>query len=64
MTYTVTSTSCTGPGSITEAMAKANANPGEDTISFTAGLQIDAGQCLPGFREPLMITLWSRRPSR
>ena len=43
-TYTVTSTSCTGPGSITEAMAKANADPGEDTITFTPGLQIDAAQ--------------------
>ena len=28
-------------------MAKANANPGTDTITFTPGLQIDAGQCLP-----------------
>ena len=49
-TYTVTSTSCTGPGSITEAMASANANLGEDTITFTPGLQIDAAQCLPGFQ--------------
>ena len=44
-TYTVTSTSCTGPGSITEAMALANANSGEDTITFTPGLQIQAGTC-------------------
>ena len=43
-TYTVTSTSCTGPGSITEAMALANANPGEDTITFTPG---SADRCGP-----------------
>ncbi len=50
MTYVVTSTSCTGPGSITEAMASANANPGEDTIQVVPGLQIEAGECLPGFK--------------
>ena len=44
-TYTVTSTSCTGPGSITEAMDLANANPGTDTITFTSGLQINAAGC-------------------
>ena len=44
-TYTVTSTSCTGPGSITEAMALANANPGKDTITFTEDLQISVDQC-------------------
>ncbi len=44
-TYTVTSTSCTGPGSITEAMDLANANPGEDTITFTKDLQVDAAGC-------------------
>jgi len=40
-TYTVTSTACVGAGSITEAMTSANLNPGEDTISFTAGLVVD-----------------------
>lgn len=47
-TYTVTSTSCTGPESITAAMDLANANPGTDTISITPGLQIDARVCPPG----------------
>ncbi|AUS06505.1 fibronectin type III domain-containing protein [Pseudotamlana carrageenivorans] len=41
-TYTVTSTSNTGPGSFTEAVTKANANPGTDIIEFTPGLQVDA----------------------
>ena len=44
-TYTVTSTSCTGPGTITEAIALANANPGEDTIVITPNLVIDAFLC-------------------
>lgn len=39
-TFSVTSTSCTGPGSIVEAIDQANANPGPDTISITSGLQI------------------------
>ena len=47
MTYVVTSTSCTGPGSIVEAIALANANPGEDTIQLVPGLQIDATTCPP-----------------
>ena len=46
-TYIVTSTSCTGPGSIVEAIALANANPGEDTIDLVPGLQIDARTCPP-----------------
>ena len=45
MTYVVTSTSCTGPGTITEAIALANANPGEDTIVITPNLVIDAFLC-------------------
>jgi hypothetical protein len=45
MTYTVTSASCTGAGTITEAMDLANANPGADTISFTPGLVVDAVGC-------------------
>ena len=44
-TYTVTSTQCEGTGSITEAMSKANDNPGEDTISFTENLQIKVDDC-------------------
>lgn len=44
-TYPVTSTQCTGPGSIVDAMDLANANPGTDTISIAAGLTIDAGTC-------------------
>jgi hypothetical protein len=32
--FNVTSTQCTGPGSFTEAVDRANQNPGEDTIEF------------------------------
>ena len=39
-TYTVTSTSKDGPGSISEAVDLANANPGEDIIEFSSGLQV------------------------
>lgn len=41
-TYTVTSASKDGPGSINEAINMANVNPGPDIIEFTPGLQIDA----------------------
>jgi len=41
-TYTVTSTSLTGPGSFLEAVEMANNNPGTDIIEFTPGLQVDA----------------------
>lgn len=51
-TYTVTSTSCTGPGSITEAMALANANAGGDIITFTKDLQIDAAGCPNDYAGP------------
>ena len=44
-TYNVTSTKCTGPDSITEAIAKANASSNEDTIELSPGLQIDATTC-------------------
>ena len=44
-TYNVTSTNCTGPGSIIEAINQANANSGTDTIQLTPGLQIDATTC-------------------
>jgi hypothetical protein len=46
-TYNVTSASCIGPGSITQAMSDANANPGEDTISIQAGLEISLNDCFP-----------------
>ena len=45
--YDVTSTACTGPGSLTEAIAAANASPGSDTITFTPGLQVEVTTC-PG----------------
>jgi len=41
-TYSVTSTSLTGPGSFLEAIDMANTNPGPDVIEFTDGLQVDA----------------------
>ena len=47
-TYTVTATSCDGPGSIKAAIDLANNNPGKDTISFSNGLSISgltAGGC-------------------
>lgn len=45
--FQVTSTNCTGPGSITEAIKLANANPGTDDISFDADLviNIDSNSC-------------------
>lgn len=39
-TFNVTSSSCSGPGSIQEAIASANASPGPDIISFTPGLKV------------------------
>lgn len=39
-TFNVTSTECSGPGSITDAIQQANVNPGPDTISITPNLQI------------------------
>lgn len=41
-TYTVTSTSKDGPGSINEAITSANSNPGVDIIEFIPGLQVNA----------------------
>jgi len=46
LTFDVTSTSCSGQGSIQEAVAGANANPGLDTISFMPGLNIDYSSCV------------------
>jgi len=46
-TFNVTSASCIGSGSITQAMNDANANPGEDTISIQAGLEISLNDCFP-----------------
>ena len=63
MTYNVTSTPCTGAGSITAAMDAANANPGEDTISFDADLPLacpfgltigEAGSASLTVRTPLL----------
>lgn len=39
-TFTVTASSCQGPGSITAAIEAANTNPGADTIEFNAGLTV------------------------
>jgi hypothetical protein len=44
-TYNVTSTSCTGPGSIYHAIQDANANPGSDTIVISPGLNINMNDC-------------------
>ncbi|MCP4828698.1 MAG: fibronectin type III domain-containing protein [Proteobacteria bacterium] len=39
-TFTVTASTCQGPGSITEAIEEANTNPGADTIEFDADLSV------------------------
>ena len=39
-TYTVTSSQCSGPGSIVAAIDQANLNSGTDTIEFASGLQV------------------------
>lgn len=41
-TFTVTSTEIEGPGSFLQAIQDANANPGEDIIEFTPGLNVNA----------------------
>jgi len=43
--FEVTSTSCEGPGSLTEAVEMANSSPGTDTITFTSGLQVNTQPC-------------------
>ena len=40
--FSVTSTSCSGPGSITDAIQQANASAGQDTIEITPNLAITA----------------------
>jgi hypothetical protein len=44
-TYSVTSASCTGPGSFTEAATAANTHPGADVITFSPGLKVDWSGC-------------------
>lgn len=57
-TYTVTSTSKDGPGSILEAIDLANNNPGADIIEFTPGLQINAAHPIfTGTSGDFMITI-------
>ena len=57
-TYTVTSTSKEGPGSILEAIDLANNNPGADIIEFTPGLQINAAHpVFTGTSGDFMITI-------
>ncbi|MFZ4718149.1 MAG: fibronectin type III domain-containing protein [Ilumatobacteraceae bacterium] len=60
-TGTVTDTNlCGGPGSFKALLDAANANPGPDTIEFTAGLKVEAWTCntlssgITGY--PLMTT--------
>lgn len=56
-TYLVTSSSCTGDDSITEAVALANSNPGEDTISVQSGLTIQAAGCSVSASDPYIINV-------
>ena len=51
-TYDVKSTTCTGPDSFSEALARAASNPGPDTISFEPGLVVDTGSCPAGVAQP------------
>lgn len=44
-TYAVNTSSCTGTGSLTEAMQLANTNPGPDTIRIDAGVTVSAALC-------------------
>jgi len=59
ITYTVTSTSKDGTGSINEAIDLANLNPGADIIEFTPGLQIDATHLfyIPGGLADYMLNI-------
>jgi len=45
LTFDVTSSACSGPGSIQDAAASANANPGIDTIRVAAGLTVNLYTC-------------------
>lgn len=58
-TYTVTSTSKDGPGSINEAIDLANNNSGPDIIEFTPGLQINATHLgyIPGGQADYMLNI-------
>ena len=52
-TYEVTATSCIGPGSFTDAVAQANANPGLDTIIFRTDVSnVQDGSCGLGAAAP------------
>lgn len=44
-TFTVTSSSCEGAGSLREAIARANASPGTDDIDIQAGLTVNLWSC-------------------
>ena len=52
-TFTVTSPAlCGGAGTFEQAVKDANANPGQDTIEFTAGLQVSASPCATLYNGP------------
>ena len=52
-TFTVTSPSlCGGAGTFEQAVKDANANPGQDTIEFTAGLTVSASPCATLYNGP------------
>ncbi len=46
-TFDVTTSQCTGPGSLVAAVTAANNNPGRDTIRFRSGLAVQASGCPP-----------------
>lgn len=53
-TFTVTTSASSGPGSLSDAIAAANATPGVNTIVFANGItSIDANVILPSITNPL-----------
>ena len=51
-TFNVTSSLCTGPGSFTNALELANANPGPDIIEFVGVSTVNAQRCPPAYPPP------------
>lgn len=65
ITYTVTTTADSGPGSLRQAILDANANPGADAITFAIGASgsqqtIQPTTALPTIADPVTIDGWSQ----
>ncbi|MBP6469585.1 MAG: PKD domain-containing protein [Chloroflexi bacterium] len=64
-TFTVTTTTDSGPGSLRQAITDANANPGLDTITFAIGATgsqqtIQPSALLPSITSPVFLDGWSQ----